>query len=182
MALTLAETYARNFATMLDLYLDLAEAGIDWLAECARVARARGMSPWLSYRMNPTHFSSASASPANAPVFRDPRNRLTGRTPDAAGSVHPAWIGMNYGRAEVRDYMSALIREGVEDYDYEGLELDWLRHPVCLEVPASQADTDVITEWIAGLRALTLARRPDFRLTVRAPANLAYPAPDRLGS
>ncbi len=54
----LAETYARNFATMLDLYLDLAESGIDWLAECARIARARGMSPWLTYRMNPTHFSA----------------------------------------------------------------------------------------------------------------------------
>lgn len=170
----LAETYARNFATMLDLYLDLAESGIDWLAESARIARARGMSPWLSYRMNPTHFSSAPGSPVNAPLFRDPRNRLSGRTPDAAGPVHPAWIGMNYGRAEVRDYMGGLIREGVQHYDYEGLELDWLRHPLCLEGPASQADTDTITEWIAGLRALTLARRPDFRLTLRAPANLAY--------
>ncbi len=110
----------------------------------------------------------------NAPVFRDPRNRLSGRTPDAASSVHPAWIGMNYGRAEVRDHMSALIQEGVQGYDYEGLELDWLRHPLCLEAPASQTDTDTITEWIAGLRTLTLARRPDFRLTVRAPANLAY--------
>ncbi len=171
---TLAETFARNLVAMLDLYLDFAEAGIDWLAEGARVARARGMSPWLSYRMNPTHFSSAPGSPVNAPVFRDPRNRLSGRAPDASGSVHPAWIGLNYGRADVRDYMAALIREGVESYDYEGLELDWLRHPVCLETPANQTDTDMMTEWIAGLRALTLKRRPDYRLIIRAPANLTY--------
>jgi len=170
----LAETFARNLVAMLDLYLDLAESGVDWLAECARIARARGMSPWLTYRMNPTHFSSAPASPVNAPVFREPRNRLSGRTPDAPGTIHPAWIGLNYGRAEVRDYMAALIREGVGDYDYEGLELDWLRHPVCLETPASQADIDTITAWIAGLRAMTLRRRPDYRLTIRAPANLGY--------
>lgn len=170
----LADTYARNLVATLDLYLDLAESGVDWLAESARLARARGMSPWLSYRMNPTHFSSAPDSPANASVFRDPRNRLSGRTPDAAGSIHAAWVGLNYARAEVRDYMAALIREGVESYDYEGLELDWLRHPLCLEAPASAADTATITEWIAGLRALTLQRRPDYRLIIRAPANLGY--------
>jgi hypothetical protein len=171
---TLAETYASTLVATLDLYLDLAEAGVDWLAESARIARARGMSPWLSYRMNPTHFSSAPDSPVNAPVFRDPRNRLSGRTPDAAGSIHAAWIGLNYGRAEVRDYMAAMIQEGVQGYDYEGLELDWLRHPVCLETPASQAHIDTITDWIAGLRALTRARHPDYRLTIRAPANLGY--------
>lgn len=170
----LLDAYARNLVAMLDLYLDLAKSGIDWLAESARLTRKHGMRPWLSYRMNPTHFSGAPSSPANAPVFRDPRNRLSGRAPDAQGSAQAAWIGLNYGRAEVRDHMAALIREGVQDYDFEGLELDWLRHPVCLETPASQADTDTITDWIADLRALTLARRPDYRFTIRAPANLAY--------
>lgn len=174
MAPALAEEYARNFAALLDLYLDLAEAGVDWLVECARIARARGVSPWLSYRMNPTHFSNAPDSPVNAPVFRNPQNRLSGRTPDSQGSVHPTWVGLNYGRAEVRDYMTTLIREGVQAYDYEGLELDWLRHPVCLEAPASPTEVATITAWLADLRALTLARRPDFRFTIRAPANLAY--------
>jgi hypothetical protein len=170
----LAETYARNMVEMLDLYLDLAESGVDWLAECARISRALGMSPWLSYRMNPTHFSSAPDAPVNAPVFRDPANRLSGRVPDARGNVHAAWVGLNYARPAVRDHMLAMIREGVEQYDYEGLELDWFRHPVCLEWPASERDIAVMTDWFAGLRELTLRRRPDYRLTVRAPSNLRY--------
>jgi hypothetical protein len=174
MTADLGETYAQNMVEMLDLYLDLAESGVDWLAESARVARAHRMSPWLSYRMNATHFSSAPEAPVNAPVFRDPANRLSGRVPDARGSVHAAWIGLNYSRPAVRDYMAALIREGVERYDYEGLELDWFRHPVCLEGPASERDIEMMTDWFALLRELTLRRRPDYRLTIRAPSNLRY--------
>ena len=170
----LAEAYARDLVALLDRYLDLAAAGIDWLAACARLARAGGISPWLSYRMNATHFSAAPDAPVNAPVFRDPANRLPGRVPGGGGAVDTAWIGLNYGRPVVREHMAALIRDGVERYDYEGLELDWLRHPLCLEGPASARATAEITEWIGTLRAITLRRRPDYRLTIRAPANLAY--------
>jgi hypothetical protein len=170
----LVEKYSKDLAAMLDLYLDVAEAGVDWLAECARVCRARGISPWLSYRMNPTHFSSAPESPVNCRLFRDPQNRLSGRVPDAQGSTQAAWVGLNYGRPAVRDYMLEMIREGVESYDYEGLEMDWLRHPVCLEAPASQKQIDEMTDWFAAVRALTKARRPFYPLGIRSSPNLPY--------
>jgi hypothetical protein len=170
----LVEKYSKDLAAMLDLYLDVAEAGVDWLAECARVCRARGISPWLSYRMNPTHFSSAPESPVNCRLFRDPQNRLSGRVPDAQGSTQAAWVGLNYGRPAVRDYMFAMIREGVESYGYEGLEMDWLRHPVCLEAPASQKQIDEMTDWFAAVRALTKARRPFYPLGIRSSPNLPY--------
>lgn len=170
----LVEKFSKNLVEMLDLYLDLAEAGVDWLAECARVCRARGVRPWLSYRMNPTHFSSAPDSPVNCRLFRDPQNRLSGRVPDATGSSQAAWVGLNYGRPAVRDYMFEMIREGVESYDYEGLELDWLRHPLCLEAPASQKQIDGMTDWFAAVRALTKARRPFYPLGIRTSANLPY--------
>jgi hypothetical protein len=93
------ELFTRNLVTMLDLYLDLHEGGVDWLAEAARACRAAGISPWLSYRMNATHFSLRPDSPVNAPVFRDPANRLSGRVPGAAGTTHPSWIEI--GRAHV---------------------------------------------------------------------------------
>jgi hypothetical protein len=166
--------YCDTLVQLFDLYLDLAEAGVDWLAECARACRARGVSPWLSYRMNATHFSGAPNSPVNCRLFRDPQNRLSGRVPDAHGTTHAGWIGLNYGRREVRDHMLALIREGVEAYDYEGLELDWLRHPVCLEPNATPQQTAEMTEWFAEVKALVRARRPSFPLGLRVPANLGY--------
>jgi hypothetical protein len=168
------QQYVAHLVRLFDLYLDLADAGVDWLAECARACRQRGISPWLSYRMNATHFSGAPDSPVNCRLFRDPKYRLSGRVPGLAATPQPGWIGLNYGCAPVRDHMCALIREGVEAYDYEGVELDWLRHPVCLEPTASPHQVDEITDWIAEIRGLVRARRSSAPLGLRVPANLGY--------
>jgi len=42
---------------------------------------------------------------------------------------------LDYAHKEVRDYMYLITQELVEDYDYEGLELDWLRCPFCINPP-----------------------------------------------
>ena len=168
------EQYMDEMIKLFDRYLDLSEAGTDWLAESARACRAHGIAPWLSYRMNATHFSGAPASPVNCRLFRQARYRLSGRTPGPRGQKDHAWLGLNYGCAPVRDYMLEMIREGVEDYDFAGLELDWLRHPLCVEAPASPRDTDAVTAWIADLRQLTRARRRPYPLGLRVPGNLGY--------
>jgi len=170
----LAEKFAADLSAMLDRYLDLTEAGVDWLAECARACRVHGLSPWLSYRMNPTHFSGAPECPANCRLFHDPQNRLSGRIPGGSGATEPSWIGLDYARPAVRDHMLTLIREGLRDYDYEGLEMDWLRHPVCFEPPASPAQIEMMTGWFAEVRKLTQSLRLGCALGIRAPASLAY--------
>lgn len=43
-----------NFA-MMDHYLDLVEAGVDWRAEAIRACEQRSMTPWISVRMNDPH-------------------------------------------------------------------------------------------------------------------------------
>ncbi len=168
------EQYIDVMTDLFDRYLDFSEAGTDWLAECAHACRRHGIAPWLSYRMNATHFSGAPASPVNCRLFRQARYRLSGRVPGTHGKKDHAWLGLNYACAPVRDYMFGMIREGVEDYDYAGLELDWLRHPLCAEAPASRRDTDAITEWIADLRTLTRARRRSYPFGLRVPGNLDY--------
>ena len=169
-----AEETIDDLILIYDLYLDLAEAKVDWLAEAAQACRQNRISPWLSYRMNDTHGSGNPGSPDNCRLFRQAKFRLSGRIPDATGSVRSGWIGLNYGRREVRDYMLEMVREGVDAYDYEGLELDWLRHPVCLEWPASQRQIEMMTNWFGELSALARSRRPVFPVGLRAPANLAY--------
>jgi hypothetical protein len=48
-----------------------------------------------------------------------------------------------------------MIRELVLEYDFEGLELDWLRNPAICEPNASQATIDMMTSWVAQIRAVT---------------------------
>ena len=145
---------ATNIA-MMDRFLDLAEAGVDWLAEAIAACRHRGISPWTSVRMNDMHGAADPVgNPINCPLFADPRYRLKGvamnpRTPDK-----PYWRALSYEHAEVRDYMMTMIRELVGDYDVAGLELDFLRNPAICEPGCSQQTVDTVTEWIAGVRVL----------------------------
>ena len=126
---------------MLNLLLDLQESNVNWLAESIKACRQNQISPWVSIRMNDPHGSSSNML---SPLHKDPKYRL--------GSL------LNYQHKEVRDYYFSIIRELVEDYDFDGLELDWKRCSVCFPPPASQQDIDVMTAWFTRIRELTQAK------------------------
>ncbi len=50
--------------------------------------------------------------------------------------------------------MFTLIKDCIENYDFDGIELDWTRWPLCCEVPASQGSIDLITDWHAEIKNL----------------------------
>jgi hypothetical protein len=144
---------------MIDHYLDLLEAGVDWVRETARICRERDISPWLSIRMNDMHGAGDPAgNPINCPLFHTPVHRLKGTRINPEEPPNTYWQALNYEHQEVRDYMMSMIRELVMDYDFEGLELDWLRNPSICNPGASQETTDTLTAWIGQLRALTEAK------------------------
>jgi hypothetical protein len=72
--------------------------------------------------------------------------------------------------------MFIAVRELVEDYDFEGLELDWMRNPFCCEPNASQNTIDMMTSWIGEIRALTEAKAKKigkpYALGLRIPGTL----------
>ncbi|HVF10811.1 MAG TPA: hypothetical protein VNA16_08410, partial [Abditibacteriaceae bacterium] len=143
----------------LNRYLDLAEAGINWVAEIASACRRRGISPWISIRMNDMHGANSwERSYMNCALQKDPQYRLSGREINPRDGINPLLMALDYAHPEVRAYYFTMIRELVEDYDYEGLELDWLRTPFCCEPTASQDNSDAMTAWIAEIRKLTQAQ------------------------
>lgn len=162
---------------MLNRYLDLQDAGVDWLKEVSVVCRQRGVSPWISIRMNDMHGANSwEKSYMNSDAQRDPKFRLNGKSPNPEVPANYMEQSLNYAHREVRDYMLLQIREIVEDYDYEGLELDWLRCPFCCNAPATQAEIDMMTNWITEVRAVTQQRaaktgRP-YPLGLRLPCRL----------
>ena len=171
------ETAMATDLRLLSRYLDLQEAGVDWLAEVSKICRQRKMSPWFSIRMNDMHGANSwEKSYMNSDLQKNPRFRLSGKNPNPKLGVNRMEQPLDYSHREVRDYMLLQMREVIEDYDFEGLELDWLRCPYCCEVPASQANIDMMTSWIGEIRALTQKRAAEtgrpYRLGLRLPCRL----------
>ncbi|MBT3344060.1 MAG: hypothetical protein HN712_27655 [Gemmatimonadetes bacterium] len=145
---------------MMDRYLDLLEADVDWMAETVLACKQRQIAPWASVRMNDPHgyLEKWVDNPINCPLFKDPENRLKGTPLRPGRHADVLWVGLNYERQAVRDYFLAMIRELILDYDTEGLELDFLRTPAICEPNASQDTIDTMTAWIAEIRDLTLMK------------------------
>lgn len=142
----------------LNLYLDLVKAGVDWVAEMIAVCRRRRITPWSSVRMNDTHgAANPEGSWFNCPLYKNSKYRLSGKVPNPKDKPFVWFVGLNYEHREVRDFYFAQIRELVNDYDFDGMELDWTRHLPIFEMPASQKNIETITGWIAEIRALTEA-------------------------
>lgn len=112
----------------------LYDKGIDpyqvWIRRC----RERGISPWLSPRMNDAH-GSHEQNPWRATRFWRERDDL---------HCHPGlrdrhWLNctLDFSHDEVQDYTFALIDELLSRYDVDGLELDFMRF--CEYFPADKA-------------------------------------------
>ena len=171
------ELFIDRMLTFMNLYQDLLDAKVDWLAETATACRRRGVSPWVSIRMNDLHgHRNYEGSFFNLPLLKRPEMRLKhgAYSPTMRDPAYRA--GLNYETAEVRALMFEQIREVVEDYDYEGLELDWWRNPLCCEPEASPATVAMMSEWLRSVRVLTQRRaartgRP-YPLGLRIPGRL----------
>lgn len=169
------EEYIDRLMGFMNLYQDLLDAGVDWLAETAAACRQRKLSPWVSIRMNDLHGSSNfEGSFFNAPLLKRAQMRLKR---SHYGSHRPSnRAGLNYELPEVRSFMLEQIREVVEAYDFEGLELDWWRQPLCCEPTASPETVARMSDWLRQVRVLTQRRstqtgRP-YPLGMRVPGRL----------
>lgn len=169
------EEFLDTFSAFMDRYQDLIDAGVDWLAETSRACRRRNISPWVSIRMNDLHGSNNfEGSFFNLPLLKKKEMRLK----NSGYGLHKGSYqeGLNYEKKEVRDIMFQQIREVVEDYDFEGLELDWWRQPLCCEPNASQETIEMMNSWFREVKALTKKRskmtgRP-YPLGLRIPGRL----------
>lgn len=171
------ERFIDRFMAFFNLYQDLLDAGVDWLAETARACRRRGVSPWVSIRMNDFHgHRNIQGSFFNLPLLKQDDMRLKHSTYSPTMRDPSYRSGLNYERPEVRAVMFAQIKEVVEDYDYEGLELDWWRQPLCCEPNATPETVAMMSAWIREIKALTERRarttgRP-YPLGLRIPGRL----------
>ena len=155
---------------------DLREAGIDWLAEVCSGCRQRGIAPWLSLRMNDTHGAADTDDWPNSPFHGRPEKKQKNTFVFPHQNALGVKVGLDYGLPEVRNHMLTLITELVNDYDFEGMEFDWTRDPICCEPPATEPDVAKMTEWHSEIREL--ARRKEektgktYAVGIKCPPNI----------
>lgn len=163
---------------------DLVEQGTDCLQAMVDFAHQNKMECFWSMRMNDTHDAAHSAQ--NPFLLYPP---LKVEHPDwLVGDMvkHTPigrWSSVDYARAEVRDLAFKFIEEVCQNYDVDGVELDYFRHPCFFKSvanggKASQAERDLVTDLMRQVRAMAIAegrkRGRPILLLVRATDSLEF--------
>lgn len=145
--------------------------GIEFTEERIKLLRERGISPWVSIRMNDVHDMSDMDNPLHATFTKQHQSMLVG----ANSPFYDDQRCLNYLNPEVRNWYFATIRENIERYDMDGLELDFMRESYTLFDAADRAAlTEVYTQLVKDIRKVLdqyeMVRGHEIYLGVRVPA------------
>lgn len=168
-------------------FVNFVLAGGDLVKLTLDRCRERGLASFLSFRLNDAHHKADADDPKKTRVdcvprfyAEHPEYRL-GPQPE-----QPSYTAMlhDWARPEVREFKFRLIEELCRNYDLDGLELDFLRHPHFFRLGETKREQRraVMTEFVARVRRLLDETARDGRhrwLCLRIPAHLA--AHDKLG-
>ena len=110
-------TWAKNAKLLFD-------RGIDPYAVWIRRCRERGISPWLSPRMNDCHDANRK-NPFRSTFFWREHDELHCEPGYRGGDGNRATF--NFAHDAVQDYTFALVQEQLDRYDIDGYELDFMR-------------------------------------------------------
>ena len=145
-------------------------AGIDLVRIFTEETRRRGMEAFFSYRLNGS--DSTSIKPLSKPLWKQSHPDWLIHTWKSTGN--PGY--WNFTVPEVRRYKLDILREIAENYDYDGMEIDFSRIPVTLPIGHQWEHRDHLTEFIRSVRLMTLevesSRDRPFLLAARIPENL----------
>ena len=135
----------------------MVERGEDPQAEAIKRGHELGMHVYASVRMNDNHFGGAQV-----------RDLLTMRHSDLTRMriEHPEWVlgdqtsewfvlSWNFGVPEIREHRFAHIEEICRLYDWDGVELDWQRHPFHLPDDHGYRLRYALTDLQRSLRRMT---------------------------
>ncbi len=110
----------------------LIDAGTDPLQLAVEFGHANSIEVFWTLRMNDIH--DAFTPPLWPQWKTDHPDALLGERGDwekhPPGSQQRWWSGVDFAREDVRDRTKELIQEVALDYDVDGIDLDWLRHPI----------------------------------------------------
>ena len=143
----------------------LDQRGLDpyavWIARC----REKGISPWITMRMNVFSFRNETGHFSHSTFWK--------KHPEL-WRLRPSRSELDYGIPAVRQRSLALISEFFERYDLDGLDLDWMRWPAHFRPGEEQKGRKVLTEFMGQVRKLadewSAKRGHPIHIAARVPA------------
>jgi hypothetical protein len=149
--------------TMRNITQEMADMGTDCLQAVVEFAHKNKMECFWSMRMNDTH--DAEYRPDKPYLLYPP---LKVEHPDwlvgdpVKRSRFGRWSSVDYARPEIRDLAFRFIEEVCQNYDVDGVELDFFRHLCFFKSTAhgskaTQVERDMMTDLMRRVRAMTEA-------------------------
>ena len=136
---------------------DLIAQGTDALQIMVDFCKKNRMELFWSMRMNDIHDAwGGDYSPYFFPKFKkDHPEYIMGTENDKP--KHGGWTSVDYGEPEVREVAFGLIQEVCQNYDVDGIEMDFFRHPMFFRrasrgLPLGQEELDVMTGLVRRVR------------------------------
>ena len=145
---------------------ELNKLGTDSLKLAIDICRKNNMEIFWTYRLNDIHDANPGPDHEISPWKRENRHLMMGKLEDQKKypSSDPRWYYtfLDYAQREVRDVNVAVVKDILNRYDVDGIDLDFLRHPAyfketMLLQPVTQEHTDMLTDMVAKIRREILA-------------------------
>ena len=157
--------------------------GTDPLKIMVEFCRGKDIEIFWSMRMNDTHDAwDHWYGPLMFPQLkRDHPEWLVASFREK--SKHGGWTAVDYNHKEIRDLALKYVEEVCLNYDIDGVDLDYFRHPVLFKGPAwgndaTEQELNKLTEMMQRIRKMTervgLERGKPILVTVRVPDSVGY--------
>jgi len=133
--------------------------------------RKAGVDVFLAVRMNDIH--DAWAPKLSYPLKVRRPDLLIGkqRVLDAGTLMSAHWSGFDWSKADVRKHFHDFILWCCERYDFDGVELDWFRHPLLFKLGEERQNIENMNQFVrdvhTGLDRIAAERGKPYHLTVR---------------
>ncbi len=153
-----------------DIMFTLGEKGIDYLPILIRECRKADLLFAASFRMNDTHVRSDPRGPIASGFWRSHQHcRLWGI---AEGHTYYN-SALDYSYPEVRELYLSMIKETLEKYDVDGIELDFTRCPYYFQPDLAWEKRKILTDFASEIRGIVdssnKSKGRQFFLIVRVP-------------
>lgn len=148
--------------------------GTDALKLVTEHMQSKGKEVLAAIRMSDTHHRSLDPSNPLCPKFAIEHPQFVIKQPDGRTNE----TALDYSHAEVRDHRLDIMREIVEEYDVDGLELNFVRWAKHFPRDKGREKATVMTSYVSRIReTLTAAAkhrgRDRLTLGVRVPESIA---------